>query len=149
MLLEIYCKHFTDKNRDLLSTRTGRLFIVHDRFAKANWNRTLSEKYSELKLQAQFLKVSPAYLTTKPQNPIASAGGWLDGSNTAIVTTLAKDQKSHTSFFIVRLVDIHRCRVDADNLSDKVMLARQRAPLTSLKYLLVLEHSQFHSSAVL
>ena len=54
------------------------------------------EKYSELKLQASFLKVSPAYLTSRPQN--LTNGTY---TNTGDIST-TRLQNNPTSFWIVR-----------------------------------------------
>ncbi|KAL7275683.1 hypothetical protein RUND412_001370 [Rhizina undulata] len=61
------------------------------------------EKYSELKLQANFLKVSPAYLTTQPQNilPEAVNGSYSDSQDIAI-TKLADVVGNKTVFWVTR-----------------------------------------------
>jgi hypothetical protein len=58
------------------------------------------EKYSELKLQANFLQVSPAYITSLPDG--GSFGVYTDTSELA-VTRLSG---SSTSFYIVRHGDL-------------------------------------------
>jgi hypothetical protein len=64
-------------------------------------DRTLREKYYEIKLQANFLKVSPAFLTTRPQNIGATAGAYTD--NSALKTTFTFDVVGNkTGFFVVR-----------------------------------------------
>jgi len=69
-------------------------------------NRMVSrEKYSELKLQAQFLRVSPAYLTATPQNqyPINSVNSSIYTDNAELaVTRLVDKVGNRTSFWIVR-----------------------------------------------
>lgn len=62
-------------------------------------DRTIArEKYSELKLQAQFLKVSPAYLTMEPD--LGQTGVWTDTSE--LFTTPLRGNGSATAFYIVR-----------------------------------------------
>ncbi|RPA90670.1 hypothetical protein L873DRAFT_1795386 [Choiromyces venosus 120613-1] len=55
----------------------------------AETRRIHREKYSELKLEANFLKVSPAYLTTVPQNliPFSTAGAFTNNPNIAVTET--------------------------------------------------------------
>ncbi|KAI9930751.1 hypothetical protein MW887_011508 [Aspergillus wentii] len=57
------------------------------------------ERYSELKLQANFLQVSPAYITSTPLD--ATIGGYVNTS--ALTTTRLKD--TQTSFYVVRHTD--------------------------------------------
>jgi hypothetical protein len=59
------------------------------------------EKYSELKLQANFLKVSPAYLTSKPQNLIPSTIIGAFTNNSALAVTQLKDEVGNTTIFYV------------------------------------------------
>ncbi|CAK7244442.1 MAG: hypothetical protein STHCBS139747_005981 [Sporothrix thermara] len=62
------------------------------------------EKYSEQKLQAQFLRVSPAYLTAAAGN--ATNGSSLIFADTAAVsTTPLLDSASGTGFYVVRQAD--------------------------------------------
>ncbi|EME80492.1 glycoside hydrolase family 35 protein [Pseudocercospora fijiensis CIRAD86] len=56
------------------------------------------EKYSELKLQANFLQASPAYLSATPQSN-HNANGSYTGDETIAVTALVGNA---TSFFVVR-----------------------------------------------
>lgn len=69
-------------------------------------NRLITrEKYSELKLLAQFLQVSPAYLTTKPLNqwPLNTVNSSVFSTNSNIaVTQLADVVGNKTVFWIVR-----------------------------------------------
>lgn len=64
------------------------------------------EKYSELKLLAQFLKVSPAYTTTAPLNqyPVNTVNGseLLDNNPDMAVTQLADVFGNKTVFWVVR-----------------------------------------------
>lgn len=67
-------------------------------------DRTLREKYYELKLQANFLAVSPAYLTTNPMNIFATQGSFT--GNAALKTTQVLDVVGNkTGFYIVRYLD--------------------------------------------
>ncbi|KAF9227202.1 glycoside hydrolase family 35 protein [Gyrodon lividus] len=67
-------------------------------------DRTLREKYYELKLQANFLRVSPAYLTTRPMNVLANQGAYT--GNLALVTTQVLDVVGNmTGFYVVRQND--------------------------------------------
>lgn len=66
-------------------------------------DRTLRETYYELKLEANFLQVSPAFLTTTPQNANNSAG--LFTGNSGLWTTQALDTVGgKTGFYNVRCV---------------------------------------------
>ncbi|KAJ5368740.1 uncharacterized protein N7496_008500 [Penicillium cataractarum] len=56
------------------------------------------EKYSEAKLEANFLRVSPAYLTSEPLN--GSYGIFTDARDLAVTPLV--DEGSGTSFYIVR-----------------------------------------------
>lgn len=69
--------------------------------AIAEDRRVFREKYSELKLQTNFLKVSPAYLTAIPGN--ASNGSYVDTNR--IAATPLWDTKSHTNFYVIRHAD--------------------------------------------
>ncbi|KAF9268257.1 glycoside hydrolase family 35 protein [Marasmius fiardii PR-910] len=67
-------------------------------------DRTLREKYYELKLQASFGRVSPAYLTTRPQNIGTSQGSFT--GNQALKTTQVLDVVGNkTGFYVVRQTD--------------------------------------------
>ncbi|KAH8676554.1 putative beta-galactosidase A [Tricladium varicosporioides] len=68
-------------------------------------NRLLTrEKYSELKLLAQFLLVSPAYLTTKPLNQIPNTinGSTFTNNLNLATTQLADVVGNKTVFWVVR-----------------------------------------------
>ncbi|KAH8799443.1 glycoside hydrolase family 35 protein [Xylogone sp. PMI_703] len=60
------------------------------------------EKYSELKLEAQFLKASPGYLTVTPGN--SSVTGVYSPSTSVSITPLIG---ANGSFFVVRHADYH------------------------------------------
>ncbi|KAJ7162583.1 glycoside hydrolase family 35 protein [Mycena crocata] len=64
-------------------------------------DRTLREKYYELKLQANFRAVSPAFLTTRPMNLFATQGSFT--GNQALKTTQVLDVVGNkTGFYVVR-----------------------------------------------
>lgn len=66
-------------------------------------DRTLREKYYEIKLQANFLRVSPAYLTTRPMNLNSNQGAFT--GNAALVTTQVLDAVGNaTGFYVIRWV---------------------------------------------
>lgn len=61
------------------------------------------EKYSELKLEANFLKASPAYLTTVPQNLIPNTINGSFTTNSALAVTETRDVVGKkTVFWVVR-----------------------------------------------
>lgn len=65
--------------------------------------RTLREKYYELKLQAYFKTVSPAFLTTRPMNIYDTQASFT--GNSALKTTQVLDVVGNkTGFYIVRFV---------------------------------------------
>ncbi|KAF8204850.1 glycoside hydrolase family 35 protein [Pholiota molesta] len=67
-------------------------------------DRTLREKYYELKLQAYFLAVSPAYLTTRPMNIYNTQSSFT--GNSALKTTQVLDVVGNkTGFYVVRQTD--------------------------------------------
>ncbi|KAF7331749.1 Beta-galactosidase [Mycena kentingensis (nom. inval.)] len=67
-------------------------------------DRTLREKAYELKLQAYFRAVSPAFLTTRPTNIFATQGSFT--GNQALKTTQLLDAVGNkTGFYVVRQTD--------------------------------------------
>ncbi|KAF8665643.1 hypothetical protein AX16_000098 [Volvariella volvacea WC 439] len=67
-------------------------------------DRTLRDKYYELKSIANFVAVSPAYLTSRPMNIYATQGAFT--GNQALKTTLVHDVVGNkTSFYVVRQTD--------------------------------------------
>ncbi|KAF8076034.1 glycoside hydrolase family 35 protein [Lyophyllum atratum] len=109
------------KNQFAMSTTLLNLYMI---FGGTNWggiahpgvytsydygsaiaeDRTLREKYYELKLQANFLAVSPAYLTSQPQNIFNSQGSFT--GNSALKTTQVLDVVGNkTGFYVVRQTD--------------------------------------------
>ncbi|KAI0847619.1 glycoside hydrolase family 35 protein [Daldinia vernicosa] len=86
-------------------------YTSYDYGAAISEDRSLRrEKYSELKLQAEWLKVSPDYLTAEP----GAALVWTYADNAAItVTRLAGNSTSGSgSFFVVRHSDYSRTASD-------------------------------------
>lgn len=84
-------------------------------------NRLITrEKYSELKLEANFLQASPAYLTAEVKD--ASAGTFTDTSD--LTTTPLLDQK--TGFWVVR----HSAYNTLDSTSYKLKLPTSAGNLT-------------------
>jgi hypothetical protein len=77
-------------------------YTSYDYGSSITENRELfREKYSELKLEANFLKVSPAYLTASVGTP--STGAYTN--NTSIYTTPLFGNGSATNFYVVRHSD--------------------------------------------
>ncbi|KAF4619802.1 hypothetical protein D9613_005465 [Agrocybe pediades] len=67
-------------------------------------DRSLREKFYELKLQANFLAVSTAYLTTRPMNIYNTQGSFT--GNSALKTTQVLDVVGNkTGFYVVRQAD--------------------------------------------
>ncbi|KAK6952112.1 hypothetical protein Daesc_006643 [Daldinia eschscholtzii] len=84
---------------------------IHNIYMAISEDRSLTrEKYSELKLQAEWLKVSPDYLTAEP----GAALVWTYANNAAItVTRLAGNGSAgRGSFFVVRHSDYSRTASD-------------------------------------
>jgi hypothetical protein len=76
-------------------------YTSYDYAAPIKEDRTVTrEKYSELKLEAQFLKVSPGYLTVTPGN--SSVTGVYSPSTSVSITPLTG---ANGSFFVVRHTD--------------------------------------------
>ncbi|KAJ7781617.1 glycoside hydrolase family 35 protein [Mycena metata] len=79
-------------------------------------DRTLREKYYELKLQANFRAVSPAFLTTRPMNIFATQGSFT--GNQALKTTQVLDVVGNkTGFYVVRQVDASTTAVQTYTLT--------------------------------
>ncbi|KAF9237579.1 glycoside hydrolase family 35 protein [Melanogaster broomeanus] len=79
------------------------VYTSYDYGAAIAEDRTLREKYYELKLQANFLRVSPAYLTTRPTN-LYNQGTYT--GNIALLTTQVLDAVGNmTGFYVVRQND--------------------------------------------
>lgn len=87
------------------STNWGNLgyssgYTSYDDGAAISEDRQLTrEKYSEIKLQANFLQVSPAYMVSHPHN--ASIGGYTN--TTDLTVTLLEGHP--TNFYIFRHTD--------------------------------------------
>ncbi|KAF7541462.1 hypothetical protein G7054_g527 [Neopestalotiopsis clavispora] len=77
-------------------------YTSYDVGAAIDENRQVNrEKYSELKLQANFLQVSPAYLTTVPSEGVFG----VFTNNSDLVTTQLAATESNGAFYIVRHAD--------------------------------------------
>lgn len=63
-------------------------------------DRTLREKYYELKLQANFWTVSPAYWTSRPTNQGNTLGAFT-GDDSMKVSQVV-DTQSDTAFYVIR-----------------------------------------------
>lgn len=75
------------------------VYTSYDYRAAIAEDRTISrEKYSEIKLQSQFLKVSPAFLTSRLTTYATSAFT----TNSDVVVTQTKDDNSNTTFWTSR-----------------------------------------------
>ncbi|UKZ81132.1 hypothetical protein TrVFT333_008902 [Trichoderma virens FT-333] len=73
-------------------------YTSYDYGSSIREDRTVDrEKYSELKLQGQFMKVSPGYITTTPGN--TTQGVYSDNRDIAITPLLAEESGN---FFVVR-----------------------------------------------
>ncbi|KXN86326.1 putative beta-galactosidase A, partial [Leucoagaricus sp. SymC.cos] len=80
------------------------VYTSYDYGAAISESRILRKKYYEIKLQANFLAVSSAYLTTKPQNIYNTQGSFT--ANPALKTTQTLDVFGNkTGFYIVRQAD--------------------------------------------
>ncbi|KAL0937739.1 glycoside hydrolase family 35 protein [Colletotrichum truncatum] len=76
-------------------------YTSYDYGAAIKEDRSLTrEKFSELKLQAQFLKVSPSYLTARPRN---MTRGFYSTNTNVVVTPLLGNNTG--SYFVVRHSD--------------------------------------------
>ncbi|KAL9089996.1 MAG: hypothetical protein Q9165_005525 [Trypethelium subeluteriae] len=76
-------------------------YTSYDYGAVISEDRTVArEKYSEAKLEANFLQASPAYLTAVPQNNSNANGSYSNNPNIAITALLGNQTK--TNFFVVR-----------------------------------------------
>ncbi|KAJ7688379.1 glycoside hydrolase superfamily [Mycena rosella] len=110
------------KNEFAMSTTMLNLYMV---FGGTNWggigaaiaeDRTLREKYYELKLQANFRAVSPAFLTSRPMNMLATQGSFT--GNQALKTTQVLDVVGNkTGFYVVRQTDASTNDVQAYTLT--------------------------------
>ncbi|KAM3086216.1 hypothetical protein ACMFMF_000170 [Clarireedia jacksonii] len=77
-------------------------YTSYDYGAAITENREVNrEKYSELKLEAQFLKVSPAYLLTS----VGAAANGTYTNSASITTTPLRGNGTVTNFYVVRHAD--------------------------------------------
>ncbi|KAF5370168.1 hypothetical protein D9758_001409 [Tetrapyrgos nigripes] len=80
------------------------VYTSYDYGAAIAEDRSLREKYYELKLQANFWAVSPAFLTSRPMNIFASQATFT--GNDALKTTQTLDAVGNqTGFYVVRQTD--------------------------------------------
>ncbi|ESK93618.1 glycoside hydrolase family 35 protein [Moniliophthora roreri MCA 2997] len=80
------------------------VYSSYDYGAAIAEDRTLREKYYEIKLQANFIHASPAYLTTRPMNIYASQGSFT-GNSALKVTQVLDVVGNKTGFYVVRQTD--------------------------------------------
>jgi hypothetical protein len=79
------------------------VYTSYDYGAAIAEDRTLREKYYELKLQANFFGRSPAFLTTRPQNIDNQAGAFTGNSQVDVAQTLDVVGKL-TGFYTVKYI---------------------------------------------
>ncbi|KAF4619804.1 hypothetical protein D9613_005466 [Agrocybe pediades] len=92
------------------------VYTSYDYGSAISEDRTLREKFYELKLQANFLAASPAYITTRPQNAGKSQGAFT--GNQALKTTQVLDKVGNkTGFYVVRQSDASSNAVQQYNLT--------------------------------
>ncbi|KAK5991023.1 putative beta-galactosidase A [Cladobotryum mycophilum] len=97
-------------------------YTSYDYAASIREDRTVDrEKYSELKLQGQFMKVSPGYLVAAAGN--LTQGVYSDNKNVTITPLLAKE---HGHFFVVR----HTNHTTTDSASYKLKLPTSAGELS-------------------
>ncbi|KAF9526883.1 glycoside hydrolase family 35 protein [Crepidotus variabilis] len=88
---------------DLFESLHG-VYTSYDYGSAITEDRRLRDKYYELKLIGQFLAVSPAYLTMRPQN-IGSSQGKFTGNQALKTTQLLDVVGNQTAFYVVRQTD--------------------------------------------
>ncbi|KAF5675754.1 beta-galactosidase [Fusarium heterosporum] len=97
-------------------------YTSYDYGAAIKEDRTINrEKYSEIKLQGHFLRVSPAYATAEPSNVTTTK--YTDNKKIA-VTSLAT--KKDDAFYVVRHADYRT----ADSATYKLKVRTSAGPLT-------------------
>ncbi|KAF5322689.1 hypothetical protein D9619_001054 [Psilocybe cf. subviscida] len=103
------------------------VYTSYDYGSAIGEDRTLREKYYELKLQANFLAVSPAYLTTRPKNMGSTQGAFT--GNSALKTTQTLDVVGNkTGFYVVRQNDASVNTVQTYTLTVPTSLGSQKIP---------------------
>ncbi|EPS37421.1 hypothetical protein H072_8897 [Dactylellina haptotyla CBS 200.50] len=94
-------------------------------------DRRLRDKYYELKLQTQFLAVSPAYLTSKPwQLTENDQIGILKGARGIVLTVLEDTIGLHTKFYIVRQKDFSKFELKTYRIELKTSIGDISVPRT-------------------
>ncbi|GMG24550.1 unnamed protein product [Aspergillus oryzae] len=105
--IDAYPMRHTDSHQTYGGTNWGNLgyhggYTSYDYGASIAEDRTLTrEKYSEQKLQANFFKVSPAYLTATPGT--GQNGSYTDNPRIAVTPLVGNGTK--TNFYVVRHAD--------------------------------------------
>ncbi|KAH8830554.1 glycoside hydrolase family 35 protein [Flagelloscypha sp. PMI_526] len=106
-------------------------------------DRTLREKYSELKLQANFLRASPAYLTTRPINFNSTQGAFT--GNSALRTTQTLDVIGNkTTFYTVRQTDAASFNVQTYKLTIPTSVGQLTIPVLGGSLALTGRDSKIH-----
>jgi hypothetical protein len=98
------------------------------------------EKYSEQKLEANFLKTSPAYLTATPQ--IGANGTY--GAPTSIAVTVLLGNGTQTNFYIVRHADFTSTEKTQYTLSLRTSVGTVNIPQLGGQLTLNGRDSKFH-----
>ncbi|KAF9526882.1 glycoside hydrolase family 35 protein [Crepidotus variabilis] len=80
------------------------VYTSYDYGSAITEDRRLRDKYYELKLIANFLAVSPAYLTSRPQN-VGSSQGAFTGNSALKTTQLLDVVGNKTAFYVIRPAD--------------------------------------------
>lgn len=91
---------FGGSNWGNLGTET--IYSSYDYGAAIREDRTVTPKLNEIKVQSYFLHASPAYMTSDRIGDGSQATGTPFSDSNEIYTTLWKDSKSGTGFYIVR-----------------------------------------------
>ncbi|KAF7330740.1 Beta-galactosidase [Mycena venus] len=100
----------------VFSTAHPGVYTSYDYGSAIAEDRTLREKYYELKLQANFRSVSPAFLTSRPINIFSTQGSFT--GNQALKTTQVLDVVGNkTGFYVVRQTDASTTAVQTYNLT--------------------------------
>ncbi|KAJ7477091.1 glycoside hydrolase family 35 protein [Mycena galericulata] len=106
-------------------------------------DRTLREKYYELKLQANFRAVSPAFLTSRPINIFATQGSFT--GNQALKTTQVLDAVGNkTGFYIVRQTDASTTDVQTYTLTLPTSIGNLTIPTIGGSLALTGKDSKIH-----
>ncbi|PFH52549.1 glycoside hydrolase family 35 protein [Amanita thiersii Skay4041] len=119
------------------------VYTSYDYGAAIAEDRTLREKYYELKLQAYFLAVSPAYLTSRPMNIYATQGAFT--KNQALKTTQVLDVIGNkTAFYVVRQADASTDAIQSYRLNLSTSIGQLSLPLLNGSLTLHGKDSKIH-----